>query len=91
MSLERAITELAKTDLPAHDLSAMFIAISGVVRSAMGGSSGPLFAGLQLISHPVFFMRVGTSLANAPGDYAAAFSAGVDAMTELGGAQVGDW
>ncbi|MFT4067666.1 dihydroxyacetone kinase subunit DhaL, partial [Paraburkholderia sp.] len=60
--------------------------ISATLRRVVGGTSGPLYA--------VMLLRAGVTLEQSGGitarQWAAAFSAGVDALMELGGARPGD-
>jgi len=82
----RAVTALAPgldMDRPAAALTQ----ISGTLRRALGGTSGPLYA--------VFVLRVATGLAAAanpsdPAAWAKAFRAGVDGIEALGGGKAGD-
>lgn len=62
-------------------------ALSGTLRRALGGSSGPLYAVLVLRAANVLGDRVAPY---RPADWADAFAAGVAAISELGGARVGD-
>jgi len=55
-------------------------ALSATLRKSLGGSSGPLYA--------IFMLRAAEAL--AAGDIAAAFSAGVAGISQVGGAKVGD-
>jgi len=60
-------------------------AVAEALRRAIGGSSGPFYA--------TALLRAGRRLgggAPSPADWAAAFSAAVEAITELGGARPGD-
>ena len=60
-------------------------AVAEALRRAIGGSSGPFYA--------TALLRAGRRLgggAPSPVDWAAAFSAAVEAITELGGARPGD-
>jgi dihydroxyacetone kinase len=82
----RAVEEL----VPRLDLdhpAAALRDISGALRRALGGTSGPLYA--------VFVLRIATSLAEAqdPGAasaWAAAFRAGCDGVQSLSGGKAGD-
>ncbi|MER2535171.1 MAG: dihydroxyacetone kinase subunit DhaL [Rhizobiaceae bacterium] len=79
----RAIDAMPDDDwtTPAHGLSAM----AGVLRRAIGGSSGPLYA--------TALLRAGRSLDGremSTGALSEAFTAGVEAILELGGARPGD-
>lgn len=68
------------------DAAAMLALLSGQLRRAIGGSSGPFYA--------VGMLRAARRLADGPSnslaDWAAAFAAGVEAIAELGGARAGD-
>jgi triose/dihydroxyacetone kinase / FAD-AMP lyase (cyclizing) len=61
-------------------------ALSATLLRALGGTSGPLYA--------AFLLRAATTLEGnavpAPADWVAALQAGIDAVTELGGARPGD-
>ncbi len=82
----RAVEELVPRldlDRPADALRD----ISGALRRALGGTSGPLYA--------VFVLRIATSLAEAQDQgaalvWAAAFRAGCDGIQSLGGGKAGD-
>ncbi|EKG40172.1 Dihydroxyacetone kinase, ATP-dependent [Pseudomonas syringae pv. avellanae str. ISPaVe013] len=81
-AIDAALADLA-LDRPAMALQQ----ISAILRKVLGGTSGPLYA--------VFVLRAGVSLASAasveaPGSWADAFSAGCQAMQQLGGANAGD-
>jgi dihydroxyacetone kinase len=56
--------------------------LSGTLRRALGGTSGPLYA--------VFLLRAAAVLDKAPGEWAQAVAEGAEAVGELGGARVGD-
>jgi dihydroxyacetone kinase len=56
--------------------------LSGTLRRALGGTSGPLYA--------VFLLRAAAVLDEAPQDWARAAAEGAEALGELGGARVGD-
>ena len=56
--------------------------LSGTLRRALGGTSGPLYA--------VFLLRAAAVLDEAPRDWARAAVKGAEALGELGGARVGD-
>lgn len=56
--------------------------MSATVRRVVGGTSGPFYA--------VMLLRAAASLDRDPTDWAAAFTAAVDGVVELGGAQLGD-
>ena len=68
------------------DAAAVLARLAGALRRAIGGSSGPFYA--------VGLLRAARQLAEAPQSdlesWAAAFSAGVAAVSELGGARAGD-
>ena len=90
ISLARGAQALER-DLPNYDLdnpASTLRAISQSLREALGGSSGPLYA--------VLFLRAAKELENREKDesvaaqWARAFLAGCQGMTDLGGAQKGD-
>jgi dihydroxyacetone kinase len=60
--------------------------MSATLRRVVGGTSGPLYA-VMLLRAAVALEQSGGSTAK---EWAAAFSAGVDGLMELGGAQPGD-
>ena len=65
--------------------AAAFHALSRTLQASLGGTSGPLYA--------VFFLRAAARLkggASSPAPWAAAFRAGCEGVTELGGAGPGD-
>jgi len=62
--------------------AAVFRGLSATVRRVVGGTSGPLYA--------VMLLRAAASLERDPTDWAAALTAAVDGVVELGGAQPGD-
>lgn len=68
------------------DAAAVLAMLSGQLRRAIGGSSGPFYA--------VGLLRAARRLADGPStslsDWADAFGAGVAAISELGGARAGD-
>jgi dihydroxyacetone kinase len=71
-------------DLPRYDGSdsaAVLRGMAGTVRRIVGGTSGPLYAALLL--------RAAATLDSGQ-PWPEAFAAGVDAISELGGARVGD-
>jgi dihydroxyacetone kinase len=65
---------------------AVLRALSAMIRRVVGGTSGPLYA-VMLLRAAVVLEQTGKDPAN---DWAAAFSAGVAALMELGGAHPGD-
>jgi triose/dihydroxyacetone kinase / FAD-AMP lyase (cyclizing) len=65
---------------------AVLRSLSATLRRVVGGTSGPLYAVL-LLRAAVTLEQAGGSTGN---EWAAAFSAGVDALMELGGAHPGD-
>ena len=65
---------------------AVLRAISATVRRVVGGTSGPLYA-VMLLRAAVALEQSGETTAR---QWAAAFSAGVDGLMELGGARPGD-
>lgn len=68
---------------PAQSPGAVLRAMSATVRRVVGGTSGPLYA--------VLLLRAAVILEESDGpDWAAAFSAAVAGVQELGGAQLGD-
>jgi triose/dihydroxyacetone kinase / FAD-AMP lyase (cyclizing) len=90
ISLERGAKAI-KRDLHSYDLdnpAATLAALSQTVREALGGSSGPLYA--------VFFLRAAKELEHRSMDerpeaqWARAFLAGCQGMSDLGGAKKGD-
>jgi dihydroxyacetone kinase len=87
-SLKRAATALTgELDrLPGEHPAATLRAMSAVVRRVVGGTSGPLYA--------VLLLRAAGALQDAPdpgpADWATAFVAGVEGITDLGGARPGD-
>ena len=82
----RAVSEaLPKLDTM-HPAAAMY-AIAGILRRALGGTSGPLYA--------VFVLRAASTLAQAADAASAqawsrAFRAGIDGVQVLGGGRAGD-
>jgi dihydroxyacetone kinase len=68
------------------DAAAVLALLSAQLRRAIGGSSGPFYA--------VGLLRAARRLASGPStslaDWADAFSAGTEAISELGGARAGD-
>jgi len=56
--------------------------LSATIRRVVGGTSGPLYT--------VMLLRAAASLDRYPTDWTAAFTAAVDGVAELGGAQPGD-
>jgi dihydroxyacetone kinase len=87
-SLERGATALADAldRLPGEHPAATLRAMAAVVRRVVGGTSGPLYA--------VLLLRAAGALEDVPepgpADWAAALSAGVEGVMELGGAEPGD-
>jgi dihydroxyacetone kinase len=90
ISLARGAQALER-DLPNYDLdnpASTLRAISQSLREALGGSSGPLYA--------VLFLRAAKELENQEkneplaAQWARAFLAGCQGMTDLGGAKKGD-
>lgn len=67
---------------------AVLRSISATVRRVVGGTSGPLYA-VMLVRAAVTLEQSGTNEATAK-NWAAAFSAGVTGLMELGGAHPGD-
>lgn len=67
---------------------AVLRSISATVRRVVGGTSGPLYA-VMLVRAAVTLEQSGTNEATAK-HWAAAFSAGVSGLMELGGAHPGD-
>ncbi|MFM0513670.1 dihydroxyacetone kinase subunit DhaK [Paraburkholderia sp. RL17-373-BIF-A] len=65
---------------------AVLSGMSATLRRVVGGTSGPLYA-VMLVRAAVALERSGGS---TPKEWAAAFSAGVDGLMELGGAHPGD-
>ena len=65
---------------------AVLRSLSATLRRVVGGTSGPLYA-VMLLRAAVTLEQSGGSSAN---EWAAAFSAGVDGLMELGGAHPGD-
>ncbi|MGY1815420.1 dihydroxyacetone kinase subunit DhaL [Blastococcus sp. SYSU D00820] len=88
VSLRRAARAvLAELDrLPGETPAATLRAVSALVRRVVGGTSGPLYA--------VLLLRAATALDGVaqpgPAEWAAAFTAGVEGVTDLGGARPGD-
>ena len=74
----------AEIDVYPSDASpaAVMLGLSATVRRVVGGTSGPLYA--------VMLLRAAAALDRDPTDWAAAFTAAVDGVVELGGAQPGD-
>lgn len=88
ISLERG-AEAIERDLPTYDLSdpaAMLANVSATLMRALGGTSGPLYAAFLLRAAAAMRGRAVSSAA----DWAAALQAGIEAVSELGGAQPGD-
>jgi triose/dihydroxyacetone kinase / FAD-AMP lyase (cyclizing) len=75
---------LAELDAYPSDASpaAVMLGLSATVRRVVGGTSGPLYA--------VMLLRAAAVLDRDPTDWPAAFTAAVDGVVELGGAQPGD-
>ena len=78
--------EQAMPDLDLASPAATLRALSATLLRALGGTSGPLYAAFLLRAATVF----GEKTDLGPSDWAAALQAGIDAVTELGGAQPGD-
>jgi dihydroxyacetone kinase len=72
---------LERSGYPA-DPAGVLRGLSGTLRRALGGTSGPLYA--------VFLLRAAAVLDEAPQDWARAAAEGAEALGELGGARVGD-
>jgi len=70
-----------RTRYDGTDDAAVLRGIAGTVRRAVGGTSGPLYAALIL--------RISATL-SAGESWPVAFEAGVGAISELGGARIGD-
>jgi len=89
LSLTRGVRAVAQA-LPGLDVThpgAALRDMSAILRRALGGTSGPLYA--------VFVLRMATSLASAPNPgtasaWATAFRTGVEAIQALGGGKAGD-
>jgi triose/dihydroxyacetone kinase / FAD-AMP lyase (cyclizing) len=87
-SMKRAATVVEKSadSYPLDEAPATLKALGHTLRSALGGSSGPLYG--------VFFLRCGNVLENSGwtslSQWANAFEDGVRAISELGGAKAGD-
>jgi dihydroxyacetone kinase len=88
ISLERGARAVqdAMTTYPFDDPAATLHALSVTLKRALGGTSGPLYA--------AFFVRASSVLRHGSADdlktWAEAFRAGCAAVSELGGASVGD-
>ena len=88
ISMSRAAEAIrASCSADRSDSAASILALlAGQLRRAIGGSSGPFYA--------VGLLRAARRLAEGPStglaDWADAFAAGADAVSELGGAQAGD-
>lgn len=88
ISLARGAAAILKA-LPELDLAdppAALAALSGLLRRVLGGTSGPLYA-VMLLRAARHLEAAGTRDAEA---WAAAFSAGVTALAELGDGRAGD-
>ena len=87
-SMKRAATAVQKSleTYPLDEAPATLRALAQTLRSALGGSSGPLYG--------VFFLRCGNVLENSGwrslAQWAEAMQEGVRAISELGGAKPGD-
>ncbi|HET7105986.1 MAG TPA: dihydroxyacetone kinase subunit DhaL [Candidatus Acidoferrum sp.] len=87
-SMKRAATAVqeAVDTYPLDEAPATLKALAQTLRSALGGSSGPLYG--------VFFLRCGNVLENSGwtslAQWAKAIEKGVEAISELGGAKHGD-
>lgn len=81
ISMRRAAEAVAALGAPPADAAGTLVRLADTLRRAIGGSSGPFYAAA--------LMRAAQTLAR-DGDAAAAFTAAVDAIAELGGARQGD-
>jgi dihydroxyacetone kinase len=87
-NMSRAATALRESlpRLPVDDASELLKALGKVSQRVLGGSSGPLYG--------VFFLRAGTLLEGGDSHDAKAWAAaaldGCEAISELGGARLGD-
>lgn len=78
----RAIkAQLEEGRLPLNDTPSLFLALGQILSNAMGGSSGVLLS--------IMTTRIGSELANGM-SLGEAFEAGVAAISEYGGAKLGD-
>lgn len=81
-SLARGVRAIrAELDFLPAAPDALLARVSAIIRRAIGGTSGPLYA--------VGLLRAGNTLGEGA-DWAAAFPAGVAAIGDLGGARLGD-
>lgn len=83
ISMQRAALAVEKSidDYPLNDVAATLKALGNTLRRELGGSSGPLYG--------ILFLRCGTALEESD-DFAEAMRQGCQAISDLGGAHVGD-